>query len=293
MKQGAKPLGRGLGSLIPGAGRKGEEAADGGITQIELARVVPNPRQMRVHFEESALEALSASIRLKGVLEPVLVRPLSGGRYELVAGERRTRAAKLAGLERIPAVIREVSDRESLEIALLENLMREDLSPVEEARGYQKLVDEFGYTHEQIASRTGLERATVTNALRLLRLPEKVLEEIDRKALSAGHAKVLLGLEHADQLLAAALKAVREGLSVRETEALVQKMRSTGAGRAGSSKKTSGKTDPNVRQLTEELSRSLGAKVEIQHRTGGRGRLTVHYSSLDMLDTVVSRLKRR
>ncbi|MCW5828237.1 MAG: ParB/RepB/Spo0J family partition protein [Deltaproteobacteria bacterium] len=290
MKPARKPLGRGLGSLIPGAGR-GEGGSDApGVQEVMLSLIDPNPRQMRVHFPEDALKSLASSIRLKGVLEPVLVRPLAGGRYELVAGERRTRASRMAGLDRIPAVVKELNDRESLEIALLENLMREDLNPVEEARGYQRLIDEFRYTHEQIASRTGLDRATVTNALRLLRLPEKVLAAVDSGDLSAGHAKVLLGLEHADQVIAAAATVTGKGLSVRETEELVRRMKSAPVAKAG---RKAVRADPNVRQLQEELGRSLGARVEVKARKGGRGTLVIHYTSLDMLDTVIARLKRR
>ncbi len=292
MKPGLKkPLGRGLGSLIPGAGRGDDAGQPGNAQEIELKLLSGNPRQMRVHFDETALQSLAESIRKKGVLEPVLVRPLAGGKYELIAGERRMRAARLAGLEKIPVVVKELSDRESLEIALLENVMREDLTAVEEARGYQKLVDEFGYTHEQIASRTGLDRATVTNALRLLKLPARVLETVEKGDLTAGHAKVLLGLDHADQILSASMIAVRKGLSVRETEALVQKIK---AGiRSPDSKKGPGRIDPNIRQLVEDLSRQLGTRVELQPRTAVKGKLIIHYSSLDSLDTVLSRLKKR
>jgi len=286
-----KPLGRGLGSLIPGAGRNDSGTPTSGAQELEIRLLANNPRQMRVHFDPAALESLAESIRKKGVLEPVLVRPLAGGKYELIAGERRTRAARLAGLEKIPAIVKELSDRESLEIALLENLMREDLSPVEEARGYQKLVDEFGYTHEQIASRTGLDRATVTNALRLLKLPSRVLEEVEKGSLTAGHAKALLGLDHADQILSACMTTVQKGLSVRETEHLVQKIKA--GHRPSDGKKASGRLDPNIRQLVEDLSRQLGVRVELQPRSAGKGKLIIHYATLDSLDTVLSRLKKR
>ncbi len=288
---GKKPLGRGLGSLIPGAGRNESPSDEGGVREVDLSRIVANPRQMRVHFDETALSDLAESIRKKGILEPVLVRPLAGGRFELIAGERRTRAARLVGLTAVPAVVKEMSDRESLEAALLENVMREDLTPVEEARGYQKLVDEFGYTHEQIASRTGIERATVTNALRLLRLPSRVLDDVERGLLTAGHAKVLLGLEHADQILSAAIQTVEKALSVRETEQLVQRVKA-GFQRPVKGGKTPARVDPNIRQLTEDLGRQLGVKVELQSRAGGRGKLIIHYSSLDSLDAVLARLRK-
>ena len=209
-----KPLGRGLDALIPGAPKPmlGEMPSTIGVEperQAAIDRIRPNPRQPRADFDEAALNELAASIRAQGILQPLLVRPDGDGGYELVAGERRLRAARLAGLREVPIVVREVSDRESLELALIENIQRDDLSPLEEAAAYQRLLDDFGHTQEEIAARVGKSRPAIANALRLLRLPEPIKRELARGRLTAGHARVLLSLDTADAQLRAARSAPR------------------------------------------------------------------------------------
>src|SRR5689334_20731823 len=198
-----KALGRGIEALIPGAGRSGpgpdpigvEDSAD---TSVAIDKIRPNPRQPRLEFEESALADLATSIRTQGVIQPLLVRRTSDGDFELIAGERRLRAAERAGLTHVPVFVRDISDGESLELALVENIQRDDLSPLEEATAYQRLIDEFGHTQEQIAERVGKSRPAIANTLRLLRLPESIKQDLARGRLTAGHARVLLSIDDAD-----------------------------------------------------------------------------------------------
>lgn len=221
-------LGRGLEALIPVA-RTATAVAPGpgvepthGFRELPLERIHPNPRQPRHHIDEAGLQELEASIRSQGVLQPLLVRPV-GGSFELIAGERRYRAAKRAGLKTVPAVVRELDDRFVLEVALVENLQREDLDPIDEALGYQALMDDLGYTQEKIAERVGKERSTITNSLRLLTLPQQVQEFVSRGTLSAGHARALLALPTGEEIEAAAKYVNTMGFSVRKTEAFVSR----------------------------------------------------------------------
>jgi ParB family chromosome partitioning protein len=222
-----KALGRGLEALIPGgvATMDGAPAAAepaAGVQEIAVADIGPNPHQPRVRFDEEALGELAASIRATGVLQPVLVRR-QGSDYQLVAGERRLRAAQMAGLERIPAVVRDVTDAEMMELALIENVQREDLNPIEEAKAYYSLSDRLGLTHDQISERVGKQRSSITNALRLLGLPPEVQDMVSRGTLSAGHARALLALEVAGDQLAAARYVSTKGFSVRRTEAFIRR----------------------------------------------------------------------
>src|SRR5262245_41298607 len=217
-----KALGRGLEALIPGAtpGASVAESAPAGVRQIEVGEIGPNPFQPRTRFDDESLQELSASIKATGVLQPVLVRHQADG-FQLVAGERRLRAAQLAGLERIPAIVRDVDDREMMELALIENVQREDLNPIDEAKAYKALVGSVGLTHDELSERVGKQRSSISNSLRLLGLPPEVQDMVSRGTLSAGQARALLGLEVAGDQLAAARYVQTKGFSVRRTETFV------------------------------------------------------------------------
>jgi ParB family chromosome partitioning protein len=280
-----KPLGRGLDALIPGAPRPA--IAEVGVAEqdehsVAIDRIRANPRQPRTAFDETALAELAASIRIQGILQPLLVRPDGDGGYELVAGERRLRAARLAGLREVPIVARELSDRESLELALIENIQRDDLSPLDEAAAYQRLLDDFGHTQEEIATHVGKSRSAVANALRLLRLPEPIKQDLARGRLSAGHARVLLSIESADAQLRAARQILARQLSVRETEKLA------GARRDG---ERAAVRDPHRAALERDLSAALGTRVRI-HPRGRGGRIEIEYYSREELQGLVERLSR-
>jgi ParB family chromosome partitioning protein len=275
-------LGRGLGALIPGL----EETPGGSRSLMRLPIEKLRPMaggQPRQQFDETKLEELVASLREHGVLQPLLVRQVPGG-YEIIAGERRWRAAQRAGLLEVPVILRErISAEEAFELALVENTQRDDLNPIEEASSYRRLIDEFGYTQERLAKRVGKDRSTLSNALRLLRLPERVQQLTARGALSEGHARALLALDDAASQLEAAEKIVREGLSVRQAEILAKR------GKAAKTAKTKPRESPAVRDLIERLQRALGAKVAIKHRAG-RGKLEIRFSSLDQLDAILKKL---
>ena len=223
-----KVLGRGLEALISSA--TATEAAEGrvatasaGVAELEIDAIGPNPFQPRTRFDDSALKELSDSIRATGVLQPVLVRKHGPADYQLVAGERRLRAAQLAGLRKIPAIVKEYDDREMMELSLIENIQREDLNPIDEAKAYQALVEKVGLTHDQLSERVGKQRSSITNSLRLLALPVEVMDMVSRGTLSAGHARALLGLESGGDQLAAARYVTNKGFSVRRTEAFVRR----------------------------------------------------------------------
>lgn len=269
-------LGRGLSALIPGA-----EGSGATSLEIPLAELESNPLQPRRHFEQAALEELAATIRAHGVLTPVVVRRAPHG-YQVVAGERRVRAARLAGLTRIPAVIKEASNAQALEMALVENLQREDLNPVEAAEAYRRLTEEFGLTQEEVAERLGRDRSSVANALRLLRLPRRLREDLAAGVLSEGHARALLGLEKvADQLKARDL-ILKRGLTVRATEALVRRLRRGTRGPGGRPQVG----DPNLRALEDQLRVALGTKVRIV-RNGKAGSLEISFFSDEDLTRLV------
>jgi ParB family chromosome partitioning protein len=265
-------LGRGLGALIPGA----EAPAPAGL-EIPLAELESNPLQPRRRFDQEALEELAATIRTHGVLTPVVVRRAPGG-YQVVAGERRVRAARLAGLTRVPAIIKEASNAQALEMALVENLQREDLNPLETAEAYRRLTEEFGLTQEEVAERLGRDRSSVANALRLLRLPRRVREDLAAGTLSEGQARALLGLEKAADQLRARDLVVKRGLTVRATEALVRRLRPGTPRRGG--RPSSG--DPNLRALEDQLRVALGTKVRIV-RNGAGGTLEISFFSAEDL----------
>ena len=274
-----KALGRGLSELL---GTPEPEANQ--LREIDVDRIAPNAGQPRNLFNENSLEELAASIREHGVVQPVVVRSLGDGRFELVAGERRWRAAQRAGLTRIPAVVREAEKHESLELALVENIQREDLNPVDEAMAYQRLLSEFGMTQEEVARRVGKNRASVANTLRLLKLPGEVQQWLLEGRLTAGHAKALLSLTDPDAIVAAAREMMRRQLSVRQAESLVRQ--SAGTGTRAASKK---EADPNVRAALMELERALGTRVTIRERQG-KGQIEIHFHSQDELQRLYSGL---
>ena len=281
-----KGLGRGLDALL-GGGTKAR--GDGELAELAIRTLRPGKYQPRTRMDQVSLAELADSIRVRGVIQPVIVRPVDDGGYEILAGERRWRAAQLAGLERIPAVIREVADDAALGIGLIENIQREDLNPIDRATGLKRLVDEFHLTHDEAAKALGSSRSTVTNLLRLLELTRAVQDMLLDGRLDMGHARALLGVGKAKQVELAEQVASR-GLSVREAERLVQ--HAAVAPKAGT-KPVRPKTDADTRRLQEELSESLGATVTVKVRRGGRGSLVIDYASLEQLDGIVARLKRR
>ncbi len=280
MEMRRRVLGRGLGALIPGPTEPAVKKEAAAETWATIASIAPNPYQPRETFDEPALAELTSSIRDRGLLQPLVVRRGGEGRYELIAGERRFRAAQRAGLTQVPIVVRDADGGEALELALIENLQREDLNPLEEARAYQRLADEFGLAHEEIALRVGKSRSAVTNSLRLLLLPPDVRAQLQSGALSAGHARSLLGLEsHAQALVAR--DVVARGLSVRDTEKLVRER-----GRSPA-------VDLEQRAVESDLARALGTRVHLRHNKDGSGRIVIEYYSLDELDGLLGRLGAR
>ena len=283
-----KRLGRGLAALI-GDGAPAETPTEqvpgrtNGLRELPIELVQSNTLNPRKVFNEEDLDDLVRSVAEKGILQPVVVRPIDDGQhYQIVAGERRWRAAQKAGLHHIPALVRELSDKEVLEIALIENVQRADLNPVEEAHGYQQLIDQFDYTQQQLAESIGKSRSHIANTLRLMALPASVLEALQTGKLTAGHARALIATEDPQSL---AQKIIALGLSVRQAEALA---RDTGAG--AESKPARKTTDTNITAVEKLLSEALGLKVSIAAKTAEKGKLTIHYNNLDQLDTVCSKL---
>jgi ParB family chromosome partitioning protein len=294
-----KALGRGLDSLLPRtAPTPSPDAASApapvadpsseGVREIPLDLIDPNPYQTRTHLDEAALDELAASIRSSGVLQPIVVRYIDGGRYQLIAGQRRWAASGRAGKATIPALVRQVSNEQALEMTIIENLQREDLNPMEQAHAFERLSREFGLTQEQMAQRTGKDRASISNFVRLLRLPAAVQSEISAGNLTMGHAKALMMLDSEELILKMAERLVKEALSVRQAEQMAHEwMTPTGPKPEAPVRRV----DPNVRALERELEGYLGMRVRIQDR-GGRGKITFEYGSLEQFDSVVERLKR-
>jgi ParB family chromosome partitioning protein len=282
-----RALGKGIGALIGETEDARQKAA--ATVEVPIAALKANPSQPRRTFRDASLAELADSIRRRGVLQPVLVEEVGGG-YQIVAGERRVRAAKLAGLDRVPVVVRSFGPDERLEIALIENLQREDLTAIEEAKAYRQLMEAAGLTQEQVAAKVGKDRTTVTNSLRLLKLPPKVQDAVERGELSGGHARALLAVTSpADQELLFA-RILEQGLSVREVEQAAQALNQ---GRRGKAKKPPGRArDPDVRAVEERLVERFGTKVQIR---GGpaRGRIEIAYFSADDLERVLELLQGR
>ncbi|MCB9591363.1 MAG: ParB/RepB/Spo0J family partition protein [Sandaracinaceae bacterium] len=277
-------LGRGLDGMLPTAPAAPEEPRrSSGGHEAPIEDVHPNRDQPRSRFDDAALDELAASIRELGILEPILVRARSQGGYEIVAGERRWRAAQRAGLHRVPVFVRELGTAEAFEAALVENLQREDLNPIETARAFARLVEEHGHTQESVAQRVGKDRSTIANALRLLKLPDSILEFVEAGQLSEGHGRALLGASSTAAMKRLAAKAIKDGWSVRETERRVR------ADARGEKVKDAPAKSPNVRDLEQRLTRSLGTPVTVTDAKG-KGKLVVSYSSYDELDRLLAQL---
>jgi len=277
-----KGLGRGLDALL---GVSPKASAESELQQLPVDSLRPGKYQPRTRMDEVSLAQLAESIKARGVIQPIVVRPVDDSRYEILAGERRWRAARLAGLERIPAVVKPVPDEAALGIGLIENIQREDLNPIEESAGLKRLIEEFKLTHDEVAQAIGRSRATVTNLLRLLELAPAVQAMVQEGSLDMGHARALLGLSRPRQV-ELAHQVVAKGLSVRETERLVQD--ATTAPKAAA--RRAEKLDADSRRLQEQLAESLGAAVKLKPRRGGKGSLVIEYSSLDQLQGLVKKL---
>ena len=276
--------GKGLSSLIPGGG--GVPPVTGGLTEVAIASIELNPHQPRTHFAEESLNELAASIRAVGVLQPLLVRTVRPGAYQLIAGERRMKAAQRAGLTNVPVIVRDATDAASAEQALIENVHREDLGPLEEAAAYQQLLEDFGLTHDQLASRVGKNRATISNAIRLLGLPASVQQLIADRRLTAGHAKVLLSITDRAQQERVAQQVVRDGLSVRATEALI-----TTSGTTTRKKKTSATSrsngDPALADLAHLIGEHLSTRAVVNAPTASaRGALRIEFADVADLERI-------
>jgi len=289
-------LGRGLDALLgssaggvvtspPGAEDNNVE----GLKNLPVDVIQRGRFQPRQDFSADALEELADSIRAQGVVQPIVVRPLKGvvgSKYEIIAGERRWRATQLAGLHEIPAVIRDVPDQAAMAMGLIENIQREELNPVEEATALQRLIEEFGLTHQETAEAVGRSRAAVSNLLRLLSLEPVVKKMLESGKLEMGHARALLALQVESQQIQAARKVEAKGLSVRETERLVRKLQAP-VNDVGKEKKS----DPDTLRLQERLAETLGAKIQFQHNRQGKGKIVIHYNSLDELDGILNHIK--
>jgi ParB family chromosome partitioning protein len=306
MTQKKPTLGRGLADLlgqarpvappmVPAAGAGSATPPGERLQRLPVELLQRGRYQPRADMRTDTLEELADSIRRQGVIQPIVVRPVTGSgpeqRYEIIAGERRWRAAQLAGLTELPAIIREIPDEAAVAMALIENIQREDLNPLEEARAFERLIGEFGLTHQQVAEAVGRSRAAVTNLLRLTDLAPDVANLVERRELDMGHARALLGLENHRKQIELALLVVKKGLSVRETEALVRRLNqpASAAGKPGDGKE--GGRDPNVERLESELAEKLGAQVAIQHARNGRGKVVVAYNSLDELDGILAHIR--
>jgi ParB family transcriptional regulator, chromosome partitioning protein len=291
-----KALGKGLSSLLPSRPSAPAAVAPAPATppppvepvhvpvnRLPIHAIEPNPLQPRSVFDAARLSELSQSIRANGIIQPLIVRKI-GEQFHLIAGERRWRAAKLAGLTEVPVVVQELSDSRVLEVALIENIQREDLNPIEVAIAFEKLADELGLSHEEIGQRTGKDRSTITNMLRLLRLPGDIQIMLAEKRLSMGHAKAILALPEEELQREVAEKAASQGMSVRQVEQLVQRMTQTREAK----KPNEPEIDPNVKAAIRELENALGTKVRIIERAPGKGRIEIDYYSNDDLDRIYS-----
>ena len=297
-----KGLGKGLSALIAennmpkaSAPAKSSDAAASGVYTLAANKLHAGKYQPRSHFNETALSELAESIRKNGIMQPIIVRAskVDAGKYEIVAGERRWRAAQLAGIAEVPVIIRDIHDKQALELAIVENIQRQDLSPIEEANGYQRLIEEFEYTQEELASTVGKSRSHVANLLRLLSLPGEIREMLEKNELTMGHARALIGVPNAVEL---AKDIVRKGLNVRQVEQVsrdvqgVEKKTVTRAGSNGTAPyRAPVNKDPDIIALEESLSENLGLKVSINDR-GQSGELIISYDSLSQLDVILRRL---
>ncbi len=278
-----KALGKGLDALIPSGGEHGE------LVYIELEKIQPSPSQPREDFDPKALKELADSIKSQGILQPLLVRKLpDDDSYQLIAGERRFRAAKLAGLKKVPALIKEVDEQQALALSLIENLQRKDLNPIEEAKAFKKLIEDFKLTQEELAELLGKDRSTIANTMRLLKLPREIQAEIEKGRLSAGHARALLSLDSSAKIKMLFQKIIRQGLSVRQAEALAQKLLSE-------KKKKPKKLQVEIftREIEQKLATLLGAKVRVLARSKGSGKIEIHFKNPDELERIIGFICKR
>lgn len=269
-----KALGKGLDALIP----KGEDS----LIEVEIERILPGEAQPRLSFNEASLSELAQSIKEKGIIQPIVLSRVGDGTFRIIAGERRWRAAKLAGLEKVPAIVKDVSPREAVEIALIENIQREDLDPIETARAFEKLINEFSLTQEELSQRVGKDRATIANYLRVLRLPEEIKNYLREGLITLGHAKAILYIESQEKQLELCSLIIKKSLSVRQAEELARKL--------SIEREKKPKIDaPEIAELEDRLTSELGTKVKIQHK-GKKGKLEIYYNSLDQLEGILERL---
>ena len=278
-------LGRGLDVLLSSAREAATRPDETLLKKLPVEKIKPGAYQPRMYFDPEALQELADSIKAQGMVQPVVVRRLSDGSYELIAGERRWRAAQLAEMHEVPAVVREIPDQAAAAMSLIENIQREDLNALEEANGLRRLIDEFGLTHQQTAEAVGRSRAAVTNLLRLLELTPEVRAMLEAGKLSMGHARALLALSKEDVQIKAAQKVVARHMSVRETERLVKNLLE------GEPKKAPAPPSPDVERLERKLADQLGAKVAIRYNQRGKGRMVIEYNSLDELDGILNHIQ--
>lgn len=288
-----RALGKGLDSLLPrvhptAPHTPAPEAEGGKPREVSIELIDRNPFQTRSHIDKDQLAELAASITANGVVQPVLVRPMADGRFQLIAGERRWRASQLAGKTTLPVILRQVSDEQAMEITIVENLQRADLNAMEQARAFERLSREFHMTQEQMAQRTGKDRATVANFLRLLKLPPSVQDRVETGELTFGHARALLAIESAEEIVKAAQKVATLSLSVRQTENYVQGLIDPSR-KAKKAPNEAPPVDPNVRDAQEQLQRTLGLKVQIEDHNG-RGKVIIEYARLEDFDALLERL---
>ncbi len=281
-----KGLGRGLDALLGGENSPPRASSADAVTTLPIAALQPGKYQPRSRMDQDALNALAASIKAQGIMQPILVRPVGGGNHEIIAGERRWRAARIAGLSSVPVLVRDVPDQQALAVALIENIQREDLNALEEATGIERLINEFALTHQAVADAIGKSRAAVTNLLRLLELAPPVKTLLGEGRIEMGHARALLALPAVRQV-ELANEAAAKGLSVREVEQRVAAILTT---RSGGRAKPAG--DRDVLRLQETLAEKLGTRVQIKTKRKGKGSLVIDYGSLDQLDGLISRLTR-
>ena len=292
MSDKRKSLGRGLDALLGQPGEAETKNQKQGLTEIPIEQIGPGPFQPRKQIDESQLNELAQSIKAQGVIQPIVVRERAiadshtGVRFEIIAGERRWRATQIAGLENIPAVIRTIADSEAVAVALIENIQRENLNPLEEANAFQRLIIEYEMSHQEVANSVGRARASITNALRLLDLPSSVQELVNKKMLTMGHARALLSVEDRGMQLEVANLIVEKGLSVREAEGLVRKIVEK---KKPNQQKTT--VDPDIQRLEKDLTNRLGARVSIKHKKTGSGTLSIKYSSSDELEGILSKIR--
>lgn len=269
-----KALGKGLDALIPGR----QET----LLEIEIERIIPGKHQPRTDFDENSLKELARSIKQRGIIQPIVVSRVGDGTFRIIAGERRWRAARIAGVGKIPAIVKDVSPAEEIEIALIENIQREDLDPVETAQAFETLLKEFNITQEELSKRVGKDRATIANYLRILKLPEDIKKYLKNGTLTMGHAKAILSVDDPEKQGEIAQQVIKKSLSVRQTEELVRKLNKFQA-------KGAKEEIPEIKELEQRLISELGAKVKIYHR-GKKGRLEIFYNSLDELDGILQRI---